>query len=153
MRRSWAERVCQFRQQRTRRFHSDEDDVWYDVIATDDEVIRSIDNLNTTSSIVLIRPSRLNTCLQGFKPSCEHFFAFCCGCLRFRPHASSLPSLPQGSCLCLCGHSHRRRRWLLLPPFWSCLPRLYARVSQATTTMAPTGARTKHRCPQGFGIG
>jgi hypothetical protein len=45
VRRSEAEKVCQFHQQRTRRFHSDEDDVRYDVIATDDEVIRSINLL------------------------------------------------------------------------------------------------------------
>jgi FAD dependent oxidoreductase len=75
VRQSGAEMVCQFRQQRTRRVHSDEDDVWYDVIATDDEVIRSFNNLNTTSSIVLSKLSRLNACLQASKlqTSCEHF--------------------------------------------------------------------------------
>jgi hypothetical protein len=40
VRRRGAEKVCQFRQQRTRRFQLDEDDVRYDVIARDDEVIR-----------------------------------------------------------------------------------------------------------------
>jgi hypothetical protein len=49
--------ACQFRQQRTRRFHPDEDDVRYDVITTDDEVIWSI-NLNMRSFIVLSKLSR-----------------------------------------------------------------------------------------------
>lgn len=41
MRRSWAEKVCQFRQQRTRHFHSDEDDARYDY----DVTARDEDNL------------------------------------------------------------------------------------------------------------